>query len=91
MAKAYNKNVRPRVFKEGDLILKKISLVSREYQSKWTLNYEGPYVVKKAFSEGALILTNMDVEDLHRLVNSNVVKKILCLMYFFYKLIKIKV
>jgi hypothetical protein len=79
------------VFKEGDLILKKISLVSREYQSKWTLNYEGPYVVKKAFFEGALILTNMDVEDLHRLVNSNVVKKILCLMYFFYKLIKIKV
>jgi hypothetical protein len=47
--------------------------------------------VKKAFFEGALILTNMDVEDLHRLVNSNVVKKILCLMYFFYKLIKIKV
>jgi hypothetical protein len=34
MAKAYNKKVRPRVFKEGDLILKKISLVSREYQSK---------------------------------------------------------
>jgi hypothetical protein len=34
MAKAYNKKVRPRVFKKGDLILKKISLVSREDQSK---------------------------------------------------------
>jgi hypothetical protein len=30
MTKAYNKKVRSRVFKEGDLVLKKISLVSRE-------------------------------------------------------------
>jgi len=26
MAKAYNKKIRPRVFKEGDLVLKKILL-----------------------------------------------------------------
>ena len=39
------------VFKEGDMVLKKISL--GEDQSKWAPNYEGPYVVKKAFSEGA--------------------------------------
>jgi hypothetical protein len=31
--------------------------------------------VKKIFSEGALILTNMDKDDLPRLVNSNIVKK----------------
>jgi hypothetical protein len=30
MTKTYNKKVRSRVFKEGDLVLKKISLVSRE-------------------------------------------------------------
>lgn len=75
MAKVYNKKVRPRVFKEKDLMLKKISLASREDQSKWTPNYKGPYVVRKAFSDGALILTNMDGEDLPRPVNSNVVKK----------------
>ena len=63
------------MFKEGDLVLKKISLVSREDQSKWAPNYEGPYVVKKAFSGGALILTNMDGNDLPRPVNSDVVKK----------------
>ena len=56
-------------------MLKKISLVSREDQSKWAPNYEGPYVVKKAFSGGALILTNMDGKDLPRPVNSDVVKK----------------
>ena len=73
IARAYNKKVRTRVFKEGDLVLKKISVA--EDQSKWAPNYEGPYVVKKAFSGGALILTNMDGENLPRPVNSDVVKK----------------
>ena len=75
IAKAYNKKVKPRVFEEGDLVLRKISLASGEDQSKWAPNYEGPYVVKKAFSRGALILTNMDGRDLPRPVNSDVVKK----------------
>jgi hypothetical protein len=34
MAKAYNKKVRSRVFKEEDLVLKKILLASGEDQSK---------------------------------------------------------
>ena len=38
-------------------------------------NYEGPYVVKKVFSGGALLLIRMDREDLVRPVNSNPVKK----------------
>jgi hypothetical protein len=75
MVKAYNKKVRLKVFKEGDLVLKKILLTSEEDQRKWTPNYEGSYVVKKAFSKGALILTNMDGDDLLRHVNSDIVKK----------------
>jgi hypothetical protein len=75
MAKVYNKKVRPRVFKEKDLMLKKISLASREDQSKWTPNYKGPYVVRKAFSGEALILTNMDREDLPKPINFDVIKK----------------
>jgi len=38
-------------------------------------NYEGPYVVKKVFSRGALILTRMDVEELPLPVNSDAIKK----------------
>jgi len=38
-------------------------------------NYEGPYVVKKTLPGGALILTKMDGEELHLLVNSDTVKK----------------
>jgi hypothetical protein len=34
VAKAYNKKIRPRVFKEGDLILKKILSILGEDQRK---------------------------------------------------------
>jgi len=46
-----------------------------EDQSKWAPNYEGPYVVKKAFSGGALKLARMDGGDLARPVNSDSVKR----------------
>ena len=36
---------------------------------------EDPYVVKKTFSGGALLLTRMDGDDLPRPVNSDSVKK----------------
>ena len=38
-------------------------------------NYEGPFIVKKAFSGWALILTNMDREELSQPVNADRVKK----------------
>ncbi|XP_073225586.1 uncharacterized protein [Cicer arietinum] len=75
LKKAYEKKIRPREFQEGDLVLKKILPIQKDYPGKWTPNYEGPYVVKKAFSGGALILTNMDGKDLALPVNSNAVKK----------------
>lgn len=74
IAKAYNKRVEPRVFKETDLILKKIFSILEEEYNKWASNYEGSYVVK-AFSRGALISTKMDRDDLLKTVNFNVVKK----------------
>jgi hypothetical protein len=75
MAKSYDKKVRPRGFQEGDLILKKILPLPGEDQSKWVPNYEGPYVVKKVFLRGALLLSRMDGEDLVRPVNADSIKK----------------
>jgi len=75
MAKAYDKKVRLREFKKGDLVLRKIILLPGEDRSKWAPNYKGPYIVKKAFSGGALILTRMDGEDVVRPVNFDSVKK----------------
>ena len=42
---------------------------------KWASNWQGPYVVKKAFSEWALILTKMDGDELPRPINFDEVKK----------------
>ena len=62
MKRAFDKEVRPRIFKEGDLVLKKILLPHLDSRGKWTPNYEGPYIVKITFSGGGLILTAMDGE-----------------------------
>jgi hypothetical protein len=75
MAKSYDKKVRPQGFQEGDLVLKTILRLPGEDQSKWAPNYDGPYMVKKAFSRGALLLSRMDGEDLVRPVNSDSIKK----------------
>jgi len=72
---AFNKKVRPRKFNEGDLVLKKISHAVKDSRRKWAPNYEGPFVVKRAFFGGALVLTNMDGEELPSPVNSDVVKR----------------
>ena len=62
MKKYFDKKVKPCVFREGDLVLKKILSFKPDARGKWTPNYEGPYVVKRSFSGGALILTTMDGE-----------------------------
>ncbi|KAA3481967.1 RNA-directed DNA polymerase (Reverse transcriptase), Ribonuclease H [Gossypium australe] len=75
MMRAYDKKVQPREFHEGDLVLKRILPIQKDYKGKWMLNWEGPYVVKKAFSGGALILTEMDGKSLPNPANSDSVKK----------------
>jgi len=75
MKKAFDKKVRPQELCEGDLVVKKIISVQKDHRGKWMQNYEGPYVVKKVFSRGALILTRMDGEELPLPVNYDVVKK----------------
>ena len=75
MKNAFDKKVRLRKFHEGEVVLKKMSHAVKDNRGKWALNYEGPFVVKRAFSGGALVLTNMDGEELPLPVNSDVVKR----------------
>ncbi|KAI5402313.1 hypothetical protein KIW84_050068 [Lathyrus oleraceus] len=60
MKRAFDKKVRPRVYHIGDMVLKRILPPQNDRRGKWTPNYEGPFVVKKVFSGGALLLTTMD-------------------------------
>ena len=56
-------------------MLKKIQSFLTDSRGKWTPNDDGPYVVEKAFSSGALMLTTMDGEKFARPVNVDAVKK----------------
>lgn len=56
-------------------MLKKILPILDDSRGKWTLHYDGTYVMKKAFSGGALNLTTMDGEEFPFLVNLEAVKK----------------
>ena len=75
MKKAFDKKVKPREFREGDLVLRKIMSFNTDSRGKWTPNFEGPYVDKKAFSSGALILETVDGEELPHPVNVDALKK----------------
>ncbi|RDX74775.1 hypothetical protein CR513_45439, partial [Mucuna pruriens] len=71
---AFDKKVKPRIFKTRDMVLKKVLPNARDLKGKWAPNYEGPYVVKHAFSGGALLLTDTEGHDLKYPVNSDSVK-----------------
>ena len=72
---AFDKKVKPREFREGDFVLRKIMSFNDDSRGKWTPNFEGPYVVKKAFSGSALILETMDGNEFPCPMNVDVVKK----------------
>jgi len=72
---AFDKKVHSCRFSEGDLVLKKVSQALKDNRGKWAPNYKGPFVVKRAFSEGTLVLANMDDEEPPSTVNSDVVKR----------------
>ena len=56
-------------------MLKWISQNRQDPRGKWSPNWEGPYVVKKAFLGGALILTEMDGKEFLGPINADIVKK----------------
>lgn len=75
LKKAFDKKINPRLFEEGNLVLRKILPIHKYLRGKWTPNYEGPYIVKKTFSGRALIIKTMDGAELPRPMNSDAIKK----------------
>ena len=73
MIKAFNKKVRRREYRVGDLVIKRI--IQGDPRGKWTPTYEGPFMIKNVFSGGAMILTTMDGDDLPHPINADIVKR----------------
>ena len=75
MARAFNKKVRPREVQVGDLVLRKILKINPDSRGKFVPKYEGPYIVKKVFSGGSMLITDMDGQELPSPINLDTVKK----------------
>ena len=75
MTKAFNKKVRHKVCRVGDLVVMRNTLLQGDPRGKWTPTYEGPFMIKSIFSGGAMILTIMEGDDLLYPVNTDIVKR----------------
>ena len=75
MIRAHDKKIQPRQFQERELVLKRIPQNRQNPRGKWSPNWEGPYVMEKAFSRGALILAEIDGKEFSSLINTDIVKK----------------
>ncbi|XP_015075324.1 uncharacterized protein K02A2.6-like [Solanum pennellii] len=69
MIRAFHKRVRARNFEVGQLVLKRIFPHQDEYKGKVTPNWQGPYMVRKVLSGGALVLSEMDGTKFRDLLN----------------------
>ncbi|XP_070046924.1 uncharacterized protein [Nicotiana tomentosiformis] len=74
MASAFNKRVKPRQFTPGQLVLKKIAPHQEEAKGMFAPNWQGPYVVHRALSGGALILEEMDGKVSTKPINLDTIK-----------------
>ncbi|KAL6223173.1 hypothetical protein ACLB2K_006563 [Fragaria x ananassa] len=61
VTQAYNKTVKERCFKEGDLVLKTADWVRKQISgpSKFAPQWEGPFVVKESHNSGYYVLTSI--------------------------------
>ena len=75
MTRAFHKRVRARNFQVGQLVLKRIFPHQDEYKGKFAPNWQGPYMVRKVLSGGALVLSEMDGVVWPKPINSDAVKR----------------
>ncbi|XP_015072677.1 uncharacterized protein LOC107016863 [Solanum pennellii] len=75
MIRSFHKRVRARNFEVGQLVLKRIFPHQDEYKGKFAPNWQGPYMVRKVLSGGALVLAEMDCTVWPKPINSYAIKR----------------
>ena len=69
IARAFNKKVKPRNLKEGDLVLKVLRDEISNPEGKMKPRWSGPFIIKKIMSGGATRITDLDREEMLRPIN----------------------
>ena len=62
MFKAFDKHVKPRSFQVGDLVLtvRRPVIIMRHTGNMFTSKWDGPYIVKEVYINGALKIVDRD-------------------------------
>ncbi|CAL9011859.1 unnamed protein product [Prunus brigantina] len=80
VTQAYNRTVKPRSFKQGDLVLKVVEHVRRQVSgpSKFAPQWEGPFAIKEVYSSGYYRLVSVKEGTLTDPVNGKWLKFYYC-------------
>ena len=69
IARAFNKKVRPRNLKEGDLVLKVLRYETFDPRGKMKPWWFGSFIIKKIKLGGATRITDLDGEEMLHPIN----------------------
>ena len=76
MVKHYNTKVKPRHFQIGDLVLRKVTMTTRDpAQGLLGLNWEGPYRIVDYHRKGTYHVETLHGQRLHHLWNTEHLRK----------------
>ena len=65
LIKAFDKKVRTRDLKMGDLVLKEIQAPTQEINRKFKKNWAGPYIIKQIYSGIPIRLIDLDANPFY--------------------------
>jgi ribonuclease HI len=75
IARAFNKRVKDRDIRAGDLVLKEMGTAVYDPRGKFRPNWSGPYVVKVVTPYGAVKLMDLDGNEFASMVNLDRLKR----------------
>ena len=75
LKKAFDKKVRTRELKLGDLVLKEIQVLVQDANGKFKQNCVGLYIIKQIYFKGAVRLMDSDANPFIELTNMDQLKK----------------
>ena len=73
--RAFNKKVKPRNLKEGDLVLKVLRDETFDPRGKMKPRWSEPFIIKKIMSRGATRIVDLDGEEMLDLINIDRLQK----------------
>ena len=75
IARTFNKKMKPRNLKEGDLVLKVLRDGTFDPRGKMKLKWSRPFIIKKIMSGGTTKITNLDGEEMLLPINMDRLQK----------------